>query len=195
METIILLSDILVRILDTVVWPLTVIALSYFFRSEIKRIFERLSKFRYKGLEADFEKGLIQTEKIVKISARPLPKIESLGEIVESELGSTILSLLPVSPKSAIIFMWLFVEKAATEAAERSGIFIPPRFSGHQVFQLLNERSLLDDEFITVYRLLRNLRNKAVNMPEFTLGEEEAERYILLGLSIVEFLSQINNSA
>ncbi|MBL7068016.1 MAG: hypothetical protein ISS29_09235 [Candidatus Marinimicrobia bacterium] len=195
MNTIITISDILIRLLETMVWPLTVLILTYFFRSEIKKFFSRISSFKYKGIEAEFKKELNQAEETAKSTIHTFPKVNSIEEALDKDRSSEIISLLEISPKSAIVLMWPHIEKASIDAAERLGIFIPQGFTGHHVFQLLKERMVLDDEIISIFRQLRNLRNKATHMHDFTINIEQAERYVSLGSGVIKYLNQIENIA
>lgn len=71
-----------VKIIDALAWPVVVLILAFGFRSELRKILARLSKFKYKDLEAAV--GQI-AEKMGMNSSNPLNGMKALRFLVKEE--------------------------------------------------------------------------------------------------------------
>ena len=165
----------LISAIASIVW------VAYLFRTEIRSLATRVSHLKYKDIEATFEKELSDTEAKIK----ELAKKHTITE-PNSELQSKIEQLhriANISPRAAILESWLLIESAAGQSGFVQGASIPRINSLLFVDWLIREGKLPADS-IEVVSSLRELRNKASHLPDFSISLEEAERYIYIAVKI-----------
>ncbi|WP_444944357.1 hypothetical protein ACJJIK_04565 [Microbulbifer sp. ZKSA006] len=177
--------DHLVKIIDSVVWPIAAIWLGYIFRSEVRTLLGRMSQFKYKDVEAKFEKQLVQAEvEATSLKEKPQKTWEQAttrGVLTQYEQFKRIAQ---ASPRAAILEAWLDVEVAVFAAAEKAGLEVKAQSHTHQLANHLISLELIPKETLSVFNSLRKLRNQATHLPDFTLSEEEADRYLELALKV-----------
>jgi len=64
--------ETLIKLIDSIAWPLTSIILGFMFRHEFRQILKRFNKLKYKDFEASFEKEIAKIEnRTVKLKEKP----------------------------------------------------------------------------------------------------------------------------
>lgn len=177
--------ELIVTLLTGIAWPVAVIWISYLFKGEFRSLLHRMSQFKYKDVEATFEKGLVEAE--AKISSiGPLSPSLPLRPEVMSKLES-LRRIADVSPRAAILEAWVLVEDAAGRSGFIQGAAIPrvnPRLFVEELVRLeklpKGSNSLLDQ--------MRKLRNQAAHLPDFSLNQDEADRYLQLAARMSELI-------
>jgi len=171
----------IVALVSAIAWPGAIVWVAYLFRSDIRALTTRVSHLKYKDIEATFEKELSDTEAKVKAITYQQP-----AALPSSELQSKIEQLqriANVSPRAAILESWLLIENAAGQSGFVQGAQVPRINSLLFVDWLMREGKLPNDS-VEILSALRELRNKAAHLPEFSISQEEAERYITLAVKI-----------
>jgi hypothetical protein len=181
-----------ISLLDVVIWPATVFGLSLLFRRELRQLFDRLSKFKYKDFEATFERELRQAELRAEQAALPMPReLTALPPIKpESEVLDRLEQLVEVHPKVAIVEAWLQVERVLLEVAEKRDVKIRDRGALLDTLKQLRERGIIDQAMYDIIDALRYLRNQAVHALDFSLAPDEARRYVKLASGVIASLSR-----
>ncbi|MAY43103.1 MULTISPECIES: hypothetical protein [unclassified Neptuniibacter] len=174
----------LVKIIDSVVWPIAAVWLGYIFKGELRALLGRMSQFKYKDVEAKFDKQLNKAEITASNLKKELPKnwekATTRAALTQYEQFKRIAE---ASPRAAILEAWLDVEIAVSAAAEKAGLESNPRSPALLAEHLIALKHI-PEETLSVFHSLRKLRNQATHMPDFTLTEEEAERYLDLALKV-----------
>lgn len=171
----------LVALISALAWPAAAVWISYLFRSEIRGLVSRMSHLKYKDMEATFERELkdaeASAESISKQQTPALPKPELLSKLEQLQ------RIADVSPRAAILEAWLLVEGAAGESGFVQGAAIPRVNPMLFVDWLVRERKVPADS-VKVVSALRDLRNKAAHLPDFSISRDEAERYLRLAVQL-----------
>ena len=183
-------GNLIVRIIEAIVWPVTLIVFLLLFRSQIAGIIKRISKFKYRDFEAEFGQDLRDAEHKAEIIELPTP--ETLEQATEPiTIGSSydrLFELANWSPRAAITEAWLRIEVAIDEVASALEFKPSTLRRGREAALLLEliNRELLPKDTIYLYNDLRKMRNKAVHTAEFEMNISDAKRYVDLALGLAQ---------
>lgn len=95
-------------------WPLVALIISFFFRSDIRKLFQRMKKGEFLGAKAEFESTLEQLEegtadetigKTAEASTRPSARL------TEAELSRDVRKLAANSPREALMLLSSQIER------------------------------------------------------------------------------------
>lgn len=185
--------DIIIEIIKTLAWPVTVLLLGFLFRRELRNILSRLSHLKYKDLEAQFNRELGQVEE----EAKKIETISQPGQLPSPEEESEydrITRLVSISPRAAITEAWREIELATLKASRASGLDADTRhIAGTRHMRELVSRGLLSERILPIYDRLRRLRNRAAHVEEFAIDVADAERYIDVAINLARQLNRIGN--
>jgi len=171
----------IVALVSAISWPVAVVWIAYLFRADLRALATRVSHLKYKDIEASFEKELSNTEAKVEAITSQQP-----AALPDSELQSKIDQLqriATISPRAAILESWILIENAAGQSGFAQGANIP-RINSILFVEWLIREGKLPTNSIEIVSSLRKLRNKAAHLPDFSVSQEEAERYIKLAARI-----------
>lgn len=181
--------DNFVKIIDSLAWPIAVLILAFAFRAELRKILNRMSRLKYKELEATFDNELSQVENSRKSHAEP--EQEPLPEKPEEKSAyAQLLRIAEVSPRAAVTESWREVEAVVDQLATSMGIDAKSPLSGIKVIRSLIQEERVDASLLEEYTRLRKLRNQAAHAGEFDISQTEAERYAALAVEIAGFLKR-----
>jgi hypothetical protein len=184
--------ETLIKLIDSIAWPLTSIILGFMFRHEFRQILKRFNKLKYKDFEASFEKEIAKIEnRTVKLKEKPSEISQSYQEQYY-ETYNRLLELSQVSPRAAISEAWREVEIITSQFIEKLGY----NSTNTQMSKVLRN-ILAENNYPTSiyqdYMDLRNLRNKAVHAEEFEISDLGSEKYIITALDIILFIQKLSN--
>lgn len=171
----------IVALISAISWPAAVVWIAYLFRADIRSLATRVSHLKYKDIEASFEKELSDTEAKIEIITGQQP-----NALPDSELQSKIEQLqriATISPRAAILESWILIEDAAGQSGFAQGTQVI-RINSMLFVEWLIREGKLPTNSIEIVSSLRELRNKAAHLPDFSVSQEEAERYIKLAAKI-----------
>lgn len=177
--------ELLVTLLTGIAWPVAVVWIAYLFKSELRSLLHRMSQLKYKDVEAKFEIGLAEAEaKVIAIeksasSALPRPEITSKLELLRR--------IADVSPRAAIMEAWVLVEDAAGKSGFVQGATIP-RVNPDLFVDELVRLGKLPNGSDSLLLQMRRLRNQAAHLPDFSLNQDEADRYLQLAARMSELI-------
>lgn len=181
--------ELVVNLIVGIAWPVAVVWIAYVFKGELKSLLRRVSQLKYKDLEAQFGAGLALAEsEVSSLQAAPpaaprpelLSKLESLRRISD------------VSPRAAILEAWVLVEDAAGRSGFVQGASIP-RINPHLYVEELVRLGKLPAGSDSLLDQMRKLRNQAAHMPDFTVDQDEADRYLQLATRMSELILSVND--
>ena len=166
-----------VEIIKAIAWPVSVIWLGYIFRSEVRQLLNRMSSFKYKDVEASFERELAEAENNAKhITTTVAP---SSGQDLSQK--EQLFRISEVSPRAAVVEAWTLIETAAIKNGLTSGTAIQ-RTNPKMIVEYLINSGKFSPESINLIEQLRRIRNQASHMPDFAIRQNEAERYLDLAV-------------
>lgn len=189
--------NFIAALVDSLVWPVALLALLALLRKEIRSLIPNLSKLRYRELELEFGKRLHELEERVEEQellpppdiAATLPSVEGTAEITLPPFDShgtgvvsspgvspVVVRLAPISPRAAIAEAWRGVEHALEDAARRLGQKSGAR-SSRRIIDSLVEQGLLRRFTPGLIDDLRGLRNQAIHAREIELTAQQALDY------------------
>jgi len=186
--------ELLVTLLTGIAWPVAVIWITYLFKGELRSLLHRMSQLKYKDVEAKFEifeNGLAEAEaKVIAIeksapSALPRPEITSKLELLRR--------IADVSPRAAIMEAWVLIEDAAEKSGFVQGTAIS-RVNPHLFVDELVRLGKLPYRSDALLVQMRRLRNQAAHLPDFSLNQDEADRYLQLAARMSELILNAEES-
>lgn len=157
-------------IVDSLAWPALFGLVVFSFKDSIVQLLQRLSRFKYKNLEADFIETLDDLPPIDETKK----DAENLVPIVDNTI--TLLELADISPRVAILEAWAQIESSTRRFLESVGIERRKYYAGLR--KLPHEYLQEIEQIVQPYEELRMLRNKAAHSGDFDLSPEVARRYI-----------------
>lgn len=166
-----------VEIVKALAWPIAAIWIGYIFRSEVRQLLGRVSSFKYKNVEASFEKILVQAEKSANNIEKPKLKETDL-ELSQKE---QLLRIAEVSPRAAIVEAWTIIETAAMKNGLWTGAAIK-RTNPKMILDHLESSGKFSHYSLELINQLRQIRNRASHLPEFAVTQDDAERYLDLAV-------------
>jgi hypothetical protein len=163
-----------------------------------------LRRFKWRALEAEFDKGLKQVEVQAETALPNIEKIETsdtlkinAGEIATNDDTTIIVGrekfarLAELSPPAAITNVWIGVEEELKSLTERHNIFLPVRATALNTIRLLTRHELLDKETIAILENLRDLRNTAAHARASDLNTNQAIEYERVARRLLAALRQL----
>jgi hypothetical protein len=180
--------ELLVNLLVGIAWPAALIWIAHMFKAELRSLIPRMSQLKYKDVEAKFEIGLVEAEAKVTVieqssrSSGPRPEITSKLELLRR--------IAAVSPRASIMEAWVLVEDAAGKAGFVQGTAIP-RVNSYLFVEELVRAEKLPKGSINLIDQMRTLRNHAAHLPDFSLSQDEADRYLQLAARISELILNV----
>jgi hypothetical protein len=182
--------ELIVKLLTGIAWPVAMIWVAYLFKGEIRALLHRMSQLKFKNVEAKFESGLAEAEAKVTViekstpSALPRPEITSKLEQLRR--------ISDVSPRAAIMEAWVLVEDAAGKSGFVQGATIP-RINPHLFVQELVRLGKLPIGSDSLLDQMRRLRNQASHLSDFSLNQDEADRYLQLAARMSELILNVDS--
>lgn len=179
--------EIIVKLVESLAWPVTVLIIVFVFRSELVKVLSRLSNLKYKEFEAQFNNDLANIEKKtsqLSIQTGGSLKISGDAGTVSDNKHYRLLEIARLSPRAAIMSAWFEIENALYSMNKEILKQQAPSFKQSEIISDLVSRGVLQETVIDIFRDLRQLRNQAVHYPDFALTQREAEKYIDLSLKL-----------
>lgn len=180
--------ELIVKLLVGIAWPAAVVWVAMLFKNEIRSVLRRISQLKYKDLEASFDKGLGEAEaKAAIVSTNEVtqslhkeitPRLEQLRRIAE------------VSPRASILEAWVLVEEAAAKSGFVQGAAVP-RVNPYLFVEELIRLGKLPAASSELVEKLRELRNQAAHLPDFSITQKEADRYLELAAQTSELILSV----
>lgn len=181
--------DLLVRIFEILVWPMTLLIAVAMLRKPISELVPTLKKLKYKDLELEFER---EAQKILAEAERDLPEIEKTVEpSPEPEPGEPpMFSIRIDEPPVRIMKAWRSIELEIRKLAGKHNIQTGKSIRSLVSSLLSNE--LLTEELSKVILELAALRNKVTHTDEEIITFETASAFDKTADRVLEVLHEKN---
>tara|TARA_Y100000034_G_scaffold131201_2_gene191438 strand:- start:76 stop:681 length:606 start_codon:yes stop_codon:yes gene_type:complete len=181
--------DYVIRIIEQVAWPIAIIWLGYMFRSEVRVLISRVSEFKYKDVQAKFDRELVGAE--IQASSLPSSTTSNAVRGLEQLPYSKFIEIAEVSSRAAILEAWIELESSVFAASKEAGIKVQNKYDAFHLIKQLYEQNRVPKETVNTFKSLRSLRNQAAHLPDFALDSDEATRYLDLALKVVASLAMV----
>lgn len=166
--------DILIRILEIVVWPATILTIVVLLRNPIAQLVPTLKTLKYKELEIEFEK---EAGSILAEAERDLPEPTPAPEFpaTEEEAPDVRFSTLQTEPAGDVITAWRHLELDLRSLAERNNV--QSNRSIRSLILALEEVNLLLPEQVSLILRLAAYRNRVAHTAEEAITFDAASSY------------------
>lgn len=176
--------EFLASIVNSLAWPVLVGFCIYILREPAGKLLGRISKFKYRELEAEFREVLDEIKPIgIRNSDQTALKAPESASIDLEDLAQ-------ISPRAAVMEAWLLVEKATEKFCEANNL--PKTVSYQGFFRHSKEKNLDIDHLQTAYQEMRLLRNKAAHASDFEIEPGTAKDYLRAANFIADELGMRN---
>ena len=172
-------------LIDSIVWPVTVLAILVMFRKPVGALLSYVKKIRYKDLiEVNFAKGLEEIRTQAEESGIELKP--------PSEQKEEIYRLVEISPSSAVLESWKEIEIAARDKInqlikDKNLVFEAKR----RPLLHLELTGALIPSTARAIRDLRSLRNQAAHNLDLRISKENVLEYVTLAKAIAKQIDAI----
>lgn len=183
------LAEFIVRIVEALAWPGTVLIISFAFRKQLVSLVPLLRRIRAGGFEAEFDKEM---ENVTADEGWRLQGSE-LSPFLNSRRDE-LLRIAQINPRLAVIDAWQGIEFSLKRAVlQRFGASSPPPkvSSPVSMIRMLGSEELIDTSDVSLLHELRGLRNSVTHLPDFGLGYDSAVDYIELAIRLQEKLDEL----
>lgn len=173
------------ELVKALAWPASVIVLVILLRKPIVELVPLMKKLKYKELELEFSQELHTLKSETADALSP-----DQDNIQAKADHSKALDLVSYSTRAAIIEAWIELEAAAVEKASSfwgqgpSNVFK----NDPKLGEYLHQCKVLDDKQLTVYKKLRQLRNKSAHVEELSLSESDARAYVEMASNLTDHI-------
>ena len=175
-----LIVDAIIRLLQVIVWPLTVLYLATVFRAQIAALIGRVTRLKRGELEIEFN------EKLQQIADKAQPDVETaFKHLLPTDPNAKIIyELLDVDPLSAILASWVRFTEAARQ---RLGDPSAP-LNGMRLISELEKREFISSDDAKILHMFRGLRNDAAHRRHIPVDPVTAEKVCLVLLQVAHEL-------
>jgi len=162
----------IIELLRVIAWPIVVLTIVFLFRRDLSGLLLRVSSLRHNATELKFG------EELATAADKVAQATDENGAYLSTPEAQKTLSILEISPSSAVIAAWVDFERAAREVSE-----LPLRKNNRPVFIVdildeLVERGRLDSSDADFVHVLLKLRNAVLHAPVDELDRATAEKAI-----------------
>jgi hypothetical protein len=173
------------EIVKALAWPSAVTVAVILLRKPIVDLVPLIKKLKYKELELEFSQE-VQALKTEAIKALPEEKEH---QTINSQ-HSKALGLVSYSTRAAIIEAWIELEAAAVEIASSFWSQPPSDMfrNDPKLGEYLHQCKVLDDNQLTIYKKLRQLRNKSAHAEDLSLSENDARAYVEMASNLTRHI-------
>jgi len=181
------MTEIILKIIQELIWPATIIIIILILRKPISDLIPLLKKLKYKDLEVEFEKEALRISAKIAEQLPPIPK-----EIKESENSEEmpLFSIRQRSIKELIEDSSLILQRSIFDLGARSGINFQSPITAYQMSEILKNKNIISENQFNVFNELAILRNEIEHSPIESLNRNIVN---LLHSSSVKFEEFLNN--
>lgn len=174
------------EIIKALAWPSTIIVLVYLLKKPIIELVPFMKKLKYKELELEFSQEIMT----LKAEVSEIPTLEITKADNFTLTTSKAFELVTFSTRVAIMEAWTELETAAVEVASSLWSQSPSQVIRNvpKLDEYLHQSKIINDKQLSIFKRLRQLRNKAAHAEELHLSEEDAKAYIIMASSLIKHL-------
>ena len=182
--------ELIFKLLDSLAWPIVVAIGIFIVRKELRSLLRSLSKLKYKEFEADFalkaEKLATEATKILHQNnpvKLPPPRARSAEEILNE--------LIAISPKTAVIESFDYVDQAIRQAGIRLGIAKDEFYGVRNMVNEMENRNIIPEQVESLFFEMRRTRDELSHSMEIEIAKKDAEKFIDTARLLASFFSKL----
>jgi hypothetical protein len=166
------------ELMHILAWPGAVVLLGYLFRKDISDLLmghfaPKPQRIAYRMSNTIKTAEGIAEAVIASIGGKP----DLHGSEAYKKSHEQLQRLAKASPRAAIIETWVEFEANIQDVAEKLEIFSRGPLGTRRTIEKLVEMKKVHPDMLTLYISMREVRNKATYVPDYTINNEDAERY------------------
>lgn len=171
----------IVKIIDSLAWPITVLIIIFIFRKNIISLIPTLTRLKYKEFELEFDKEL---EKLNIDTKNKIPKSSETNEN-----SYYIEKVRKTTPRAAILESWLELESNIISMCMNLNLVKSgDSMNFIKLINKLKEENIISNEDLLHIHKLRDLRNKSVHNFEFNISEKEAAKFLEVSRNLADII-------
>lgn len=184
-------KQFIANIVSSLAWPTITAAFMLIFRSEVKKIIQRLAHLKYKEFEVDFAKIDEQVQQIHRTT--PEAKQAPQSPAVRS-LEDQVFNTAEQAPVAAILLAWSSLETAITAAVDR--LETSPESASYRSpihnIEMLTQHGLPLD-YSNLVKEMRTIRNRVVHEHGMMLSitQEQALHFSRAAIDVINYLETL----
>jgi hypothetical protein len=178
------------EIIRSIAWPSAIALIAWWFRSEIRGLVPRLTRFRHNETEFEFAQD-VQRLRAEAEREHLLGPPTDTTEPTTDDVSARLNEIAAISPRAAIVEAWVDVERAAADAVRRLNVPIDQNLRTPMRFISMLSAQHIDPTRMRQIDELRRLRNDAAHLPEFTVDDSTVNDYIRMARSMSVFLDNL----
>jgi hypothetical protein len=187
------LLEFISSIISSLAWPAIVLIVVFVLKNPLSKILISLTKFRYKGLEMEFERLQSSADALPEtIENKTIPESE---RIIYASLEEQIADISPRSPEGAILIAWSTIEAAISSAIMRLAISpeSPSYRSVIHNIECLKKYTNLNKTVFAILDDLRVVRNQVAHVRDgrYRVSVEQALSYGKTAEKIIKILQNL----
>lgn len=170
--------ELIVRVFEAGVWPITTIVIVFFLRKHISKLVAEIDSFKFGG--AEIKLG----EKVRAIADKA--RDSGLTTLYPSSVFSDeILENTSISPQWAIVETWINIERLLTKWAEGNPIFDNVSKRPHHLIRIARERGIIDEDLYNLVESVRRVRNSISHHHTQPLSAEDTILWLGVSKSVL----------
>ena len=180
------------KVVEALAWPCAFLAVLLVIRKELPAIVRSLRKLKFKDVELEFGEAAKAVAADAKEVVPPSkPDVRVSGQSKE-EMSFRLTAIAELSPRAAILESWLQVEAGAVDVIRKRATSNLSSMPGPmRIRDSLIRMEILNAKQAAVFENLRDLRNKAVHVPDAEFTKESVGSYIEAALAMATYLEGI----
>ncbi|WP_139141499.1 hypothetical protein [Pseudohongiella acticola] len=183
--------------IDSIVWPCTVLVVVWWLRTPLSKLLPTLSRFKWRDLEIDLSKEIEKISEETNALSTEKDSVLSDDEVSEIEqLQSEVEEVARVSPPAAITLAWTELEREILTTAHRLGMQSKSRafVTSHKALNTLVGSEKLSREELRLLKKMQMLRNQAAHHSRELqyLTQDDAVQYLANVLLLINRLRAID---
>ena len=179
----------IVKLVDSLVWPATLIFIIICFKSEISKLFNRLKGVKYKDFEADLTSIRQGTEELTKSIESKDASFKDLFTGAVSKLYDTA----NVLPEAAIVASWVELETATRELLRTYGYDDNNVQLSKCLRQVLNDTNSPMKAY-DEYRELNKIKNTIIHDGKLNgISKDDARFFADVAIELATYIKSLHN--
>lgn len=159
-------------VISSLSWPIAVVLVVALLRASLMGLIPKIRSLKYGDLHIDLGKELdaVKAEISVHSTDAEVPETPPVAPTT-----STI-ELASLSPRAAVLTSWLEVEKEIDHTISKHHIRIANPHKNHPGLKMrvLRDKNLIDENTMSTFKKLYDLRNKAAHLTDVDVGYGDA---------------------
>ena len=177
---------------SSIAWPAVAAVFLVVFRSEVRKIIQRVAHLKYKDFELDFTKVKEHAQLIHKEipSGMQMPRSP-----VFSSLEDQVLDAVERAPSAAVLLAWSSLETAIASAVARLAISpeSPSSRSPRHNIEMLTQHAHIPAIYTNLLSEMRMLRNRVAHERDSMLSitQEQALNYAQAAIDMIGYFENL----